>query len=93
MGSGNVRLDKLLEQKQTIENRIKEIQLVESKQRRKFETRRKILLGTMLHKMVVEGRIPHRMFDEFLKGLSDRDRAVFDGYLDEFSTWKPTPTP
>jgi large subunit ribosomal protein L7/L12 len=91
MSSDNPRLEKLLEKQKQIQNRIKQIQLKENAERRKFETRRKILLGVMFHQMIVEGRIPNTLFNEFLNKQikTERDREVFDGYLKEFSTWKP----
>ena len=87
------RLEREQEKIRIAQANIDRLLVTEKEKQRKQDTRRKVLLGTMLHKMIVGGRIPHRMFDEFLGGLSDRDRVVFDGYLDEFSTWKPTPKP
>ena len=87
------RLEREQEKIRIAQANIDRLLVTENEKQRKWDTRRKILLGTMLQRMIVEGRIPHRMFDEFLGNLNNRDRAVFDGYLDEFSTWKPTPKP
>lgn len=83
------KLDKLKQQKVKLENRIKEIQNKESSRKRKMETRRKILLGVMLHQMIVDGRIPTSLFDKFLARIDEDDRAIFDGYLEKYSTHKP----
>ena len=80
MGSGNVRLDKLLEQKQTIENRIKKIGLAESKERRKLQNRQKVLLGVMFQKMIADGIIKSETFTKYVAVLNERDRKVVEGY-------------
>lgn len=87
MGTEKTRLEKAQEQEKQAHERVKKIMKTESKDRRKFENRRKILLGIMFHKMVIEGRISQQLFDECLaKYLTlERDKKVFDGYLSEFS--------
>jgi hypothetical protein len=84
------KLEKLRQQKERIENRIKLIQNKESAQKRKLETRRKILLGVMFHQLVVDGRITDQTFNKCLDRIDERDRHIFDGYLKEFSTYKPS---
>jgi hypothetical protein len=65
--------------------------LAEKRQeQRKFETRRKILLGVLLQEMIIEGQISEKLFNEFLeKSLNERDQSVFDGYLDKFLPKQP----
>lgn len=88
------RLEREQEKIRVAKENINRILASEKEKQRKQDTRRKILLGVMLHEMIVDGRIPEKLFDEFLaKYLNERDRAVFDGYLKKFSTWQPTPKP
>jgi hypothetical protein len=91
MGTEKTRLEKAQEQEKQARERVKKILKTESKERRKFENRRKVLLGIMFHKLVIEGRISEQLFDECLdKYLTlERDRKVFDNYMSEFSTHQP----
>lgn len=91
MGTEKTRLEKAQEQEKQARERVKKILKTESKERRKFENRRKVLLGIMFHKLVIEGRIPEQLFNECLdKYLTlERDRKVFDNYMSEFSTHQP----
>jgi hypothetical protein len=91
MGTEKTRLEKAQEQEKQARERVKKILKTESKERRKFDNRRKVLLGIMFHKLVIEGRIPEQLFNECLdKYLTlDRDRKVFDNYMSEFSTHQP----
>ena len=83
MNSENYRLEKLLEERKQIENRIKQIQAKENSQKRKLDTRWKILFGVMFEKLVVEGRIKDetiaQLINEHLK--TDRDRDLVRSYL------------
>jgi hypothetical protein len=91
MGTEKTRLEKAQEQEKQARERVKKILKTESKERRKFENRRKVLLGIMFHKLVIEGRISEQLFAECLdKYLTlDRDRKVFDNYMSEFSPHQP----
>jgi hypothetical protein len=91
MGTEKTRLEKAQEQEKQARERVKKILKTESKERRKFDNRRKVLLGIMFHKLVIEGRIPEQLFNECLdKYLTlDRDRKVFDNYMSEFLTHQP----
>jgi hypothetical protein len=80
MGSGNVRLDKLLEQQKVIEGRIKEIQISESKERRKLQDRQKVLLGIMFQKMIADNVCKAETFTKYAATLSERDRKVVEDY-------------
>jgi hypothetical protein len=83
MANENTRLEKLLEQRGKIENRIKQIQAKESSRKRKLDTRRKILFGVMFERIIVEGRVKNEIItkaiDEHLK--TDRDRDLVKNYL------------
>ena len=83
MNSENYRLEKLLEERKQIENRIKQIQAKKNSQKRKLDTRRKILFGIMFEKLVVEGQIKDQtitqLINEHLK--TDRDRDLVKNYL------------
>jgi hypothetical protein len=83
MNSEDSRLEKLLKERKQIENRIKQIQAKKNSQRRKLDTRRKILFGVMFEKLVIEGRIKDetiaQLINEHLK--TDRDRDLIRNYL------------
>ena len=83
MNSENSKLEKLLEERKQIENRIKQIQTKQNSQKRKLDTRRKILFGIMFEKLVVEGQIKDQtitqLINEHLK--TDRDRDLVKSYL------------
>jgi large subunit ribosomal protein L7/L12 len=83
MSSENPRLEKLLEQRGKIENRIKQIQAKENAQKRKLDTRRKILLGVIFEGLITDGLIKeqtiNRAIDQYLK--TDRDRDLVKNYL------------
>ena len=84
------RLEREQEKIRIAQTNINRILADEKEKQRKHDTRRKVLLGVMFQEMIAEGRIPHQLFNEFLeKYLNERDRSVFDGYLQELSTWKP----
>ena len=91
MGTEKTRLEKAQEQEKQAHERVKKILKTEGKERRKFENRRKVLLGIIFHKMVIEGRISDQLFNECMdKYLTlERDRKVFDGYMSEFSNHQP----
>jgi hypothetical protein len=80
MGSGSVRLDKLLEKQKVIENRIKKIQITESKDRRKLQNRQKVLLGVMFQKMISDKVCRAETFTKYAATLSERDRKVVNDY-------------
>ena len=84
------RLEREQEKIRVAQANINRLLATEKEKQRKYDTRRKVLLGVMFQEMIAEGRIPDKLFNEFLeKYLNERDRSVFDGYLQEFSTWKP----
>jgi hypothetical protein len=80
MSSGNVRLDKLLEKQKVIEGQIKEIQITESKQRRKLQDRQKVLLGVMFQKMIADNLCKAETFTKYAATLSERDQKVVNDY-------------
>jgi hypothetical protein len=83
MGSENPRLEKLLDQRGKIENRIKRIQAKENAQKRKLDTRRKILFGVIFKGLIADDLITeetiNRAIGEYL--TSDRDRDLVKNYL------------
>jgi hypothetical protein len=93
MSSENPRLEKLLEQKGKIENRIKQIQAKENAQKRKLDTRRKILFGVIFEGLIADDLITeetiNRAIGEYL--TSDRDRDLVKNYLASLN--KPDPKP
>ena len=97
MNSEDSRLEKLLKERKQIENRIKQIQAKKNSQKRKLDTRRKILFGVMFEKLVVEGRIKDetiaQLINEHLK--TERHQNLVRSYLasllraDSFPSEKP----
>jgi hypothetical protein len=88
MGKEDLYLLQLKREREKIriaQEKINRVLAEQRQERRKFETHRKVLLGVIFQEMIVEGRISDKLFNEFLeKSLNERDRSVFDGYLDNF---------
>jgi F0F1-type ATP synthase assembly protein I len=84
MTNENPRLLKALQQKERAEKTIKKIKAQENAESRKLDTRRKILLGVMLEKMLIDGCVTPAVFGDYLEKFmkNERDHKVFDGYLD-----------
>lgn len=93
MSSENPRLEKLLEQRGKIENRIKQIQAKENAQKRKLDTRRKILFGVMFEGMLADNRVKEKTINSAIDGYlkNDRDRDLIKNYV--ASLPKPDPEP
>jgi hypothetical protein len=93
MSSDNPRLEKLLEQRGKIENRIKQIQAKENAQKRKLDTRRKILFGVMFEGMLADNRVKEKTINSAIDGYlkNDRDRDFIKNYV--ASLPKPDPEP
>ena len=79
------RVEILKEQKEKIEEQLKQALTVENTKNRKEETRDKILLGVMFKGLIAEGAISTQMFkgamEKYLK--SDKDRERCDTYFKE----------
>lgn len=93
MSSENPKLEKLLEQRGKIENRIKQIQAKETAQKRKLDTRRKILFGVMFEGLIAEDRIREETINRAIEQhlTSDRDRELVRNHLANLR--KPDPKP
>ena len=74
------KLDKLTLKRQQINAQIQELKAKEAQQRRKEETKRKVLVGSVVLKMLENGEMPQERLNQILdKHLSrDADRALFD---------------
>ena len=83
MSGEKSKLEKLLEQRKQIENRIKQIHAKENSQKRKLEMRRKILFGVMLEKLITEGEIENEIIAKAIDNYltTDRDRDLIKNYL------------
>lgn len=71
---------KALEQKQAqIKAQIQALKARDTAQERKNDTRRKVLIGSVVQKMVKDGKLQQEQVDKWLAdGLTaDRDRALF----------------
>ena len=73
------RVEILKEQKEKIEEQLKQALTVENTKNRKEETRDKILLGVMFQGLIAEGAISTQVFegamDKYLKSEKDRERC------------------
>ena len=74
------KLESLTEKRDHINAQIQALKSKEQAQKRKDETRRKILIGGMVTKMLKTGDIPKDRLDQLLDKYLDnaRDRAMFD---------------
>ncbi|PSB28864.1 hypothetical protein [Stenomitos frigidus] len=73
------RLEKLLEQRQALDNRIKAQQNREATQKRHQETRAKILIGAAIQKQISAGKLTEAWLKAILEAelTLKRDREVF----------------
>ena len=73
------RLDILNEKRDQLNAQIQALKAKEQGQKRKNETRRKVLIGGVVLKMLKTGEMPQERLDQILeKHLdTDRDRALF----------------
>jgi hypothetical protein len=83
MNIENPKLEKLLKERQQIESRIKQIQAKNNSKKRKIDTRRKILFGVMLEKLIAEGQIDNETITKAIENYltTDRDRDLIKNYL------------
>ncbi len=74
------KLDKLLEQREKINARIQKARARETAQKRKEDTRRKILLGALMIEMMDKGELDDGVIMKRLEGFLTRDidRKLFD---------------
>jgi len=74
------KLDKLTQKREQINAQIQALKSKESAQRRKEDTKRKILIGGVVLKMLKTGEMPQERLTQILdKHLDkDADRALFD---------------
>ncbi len=74
------KLDKLLEQREKINARIQKARSRETAQKRKEDTRRKILLGALVIEMMDKGELDDGVIMKRLEGFLTRDidRKLFD---------------
>ena len=84
MTNENPRLLKALQQKERAEKTIKKIKAQQNAESRKLDTRRKILLGVMLEKMLIDGCVTSVMFGDYLEKSmkTECDRSILNNYLD-----------
>jgi hypothetical protein len=78
------RVEILREQREKIDEQLKQALTVENAKNRKLETRDKILLGVMFQGLIAEGAISTQVFEgameKYLKQEKDRERC--DAYFD-----------
>lgn len=85
--NAQAKLETLTKRKQKIANQIKQIQSKEGADKRKLDTRRKILLGAIFEKLIIEQKIQTNDVNEWLKEYltRNRDRELFEGYLESLN--------
>lgn len=88
--NAQTKLELLTKRKQKIANQIRQIQSKEGTDKRKLDTRRKILLGAILEKLIVNQRVEindvNKWFETYL--TKERDKELFDGYLESLELKK-----
>ena len=74
------KLESLTEKRDQINAQIQALKSKEQAQKRKDETRRKILIGGMITKMLKIGDMPQERLNQLLDKYldNDKDRAMFD---------------
>lgn len=74
------KLDKLTVKRQQLNAQIQALKAQESKQKRKEETKKKVLVGSVVLKMLETGEMPQERLAQILdKHLTrDADRALFE---------------
>ena len=83
MSGEKLKLEKLLERRNQIESRIKQIEAKEKSKARKLETRRKILLGVICEKLIANDQIDNETITNAINSYltTDRDRDLIKNYL------------
>lgn len=73
------KLDALTEKRDQINAQIQALRSKEQAQKRKDDTRRKVLIGGVVLKMLKTGEMPKERLDQMLDNhlVSERDRALF----------------
>jgi len=73
------RLDKLTLKRQQLNAQIQALKAKESKQKRKEDTKRKVLVGSVVLKMLETGEMPQERMNQILDEhlTRDADRALF----------------
>jgi hypothetical protein len=74
------KLDKLNQKREQLNAQIQAIKAKEAIQKRKDDTRRKVLIGGVVMKMINNGEMPQKRIDEILDKHLERsnDRSLFD---------------
>jgi hypothetical protein len=82
--NAQVKLETLTKRKQKIINQIRQIQSKDGVNKRKLDTRRKILLGAIFEKLITNEIIEINDVDKWLQTylVKERDKELFDGYLE-----------
>ena len=74
------RLEELLKKRDQLNSQIQKIKAIESLQKRKEDTRRKILLGALMMDLMSTGKIDRTVIEQRLDKFLTRDidRQLFD---------------
>jgi large subunit ribosomal protein L7/L12 len=84
------KLEALTKRKEKIANQIRQIQSKDGANKRKLDTRRKILLGAIFEKLITNKIIEINDVDKWLQTYltKERDKELFDGYLESLEFTK-----
>ncbi len=76
----NQKLDELLKRREQLNAQIQKIRTKEANQKRKEDTRRKVLLGALMMEMMEKGEIDSQKIRKKLSSFitKDIDRKLFD---------------
>ena len=88
------RLEKLLEKRDTLNAEIQKVRARQSAQKRKEDTRRKILLGALVQEIMANGELDEEMIMKRLDGFLTRDidRNLFNFPIKEAEKGKDNQT-
>ena len=74
------RLEREQEKIRIAQANIDRLLVTEKEKQRKWDTRRKILLGTMLQKMIADGIVRAETFTKYSQTMTNRDKQVVEEY-------------
>ena len=74
------RLEREQEKIRIAQANIDRLLVTENEKQRKWDTRRKILLGTMLQRMIADGIVRAETFTKYSQTMTNRDKQVVEDY-------------
>ena len=74
------RLEREQEKIRIAQANIDRLLVTENEKQRKQDTRRKVLLGTMLQRMITDGIVRAETFTKYSQTMTNRDKQVVEEY-------------